>query len=222
MTAFGLPYRDRRQAGRILAQELEQYRGRPGLLVLALPRGGVTVGYEVARALLAPLDVFVVRKLGHPGNEEFAIGAIASGGVRVMNPPDREALPPAALAQLVAREQAELVRREHLYRDNRPPAPLRGRSVIVVDDGAATGASMRVALEAIRQQHCALLVAAVPVGSPQACAQLRVVADRVVCPAIPSPFNAVGQWYRQFPQVGDGEVRDLLERARSGHALDPR
>ncbi|MFC5499360.1 phosphoribosyltransferase [Caenimonas terrae] len=220
MNEMDLPYRDRRHAGRALAQRLEQYRGRSGLLVLALPRGGVPVGYEVARALAAPLDVCVVRKLGHPGHEEYAIGAIASGGVRVMNPLPDDEIEPAVLAALIAREQDELVRRERLYRGNRPAAPLRGRSVIVVDDGLATGASMRVALEAIRQQHPALLVAAAPVGSPQSCAQLADVADAVVCPATPSPFRAVGLWYREFAQVGDDEVRELLEQARLQHALE--
>ena len=153
MTDAPLPYEDRHHAGRVLAEKLARYRGRPKLIVLALPRGGVAVGFEVARALHAPLDVFVVRKLGFPGHEEYAMGAIASGGVRVMTPLPGLTVAPEAVAQVIAREQAELVRREQLYRSQRPPISLAGRTVIVVDDGLATGASMRAAVLAIRQQH---------------------------------------------------------------------
>jgi putative phosphoribosyl transferase len=212
------PFRDRRQAGRVLAEQLEHLRGRPGLLVLALPRGGVAVAFEVAHALQAPLDVFVVRKLGFPGHEEFAMGAIASGGVRVMNPLPGMNVPPQAIAAVVAREQDELVRRELLYRGERPAVSIRGRTVIVVDDGLATGSTMRAAVTAIRQQHPAHLVVAVPVGAQETCRQLRSEADEVVCAATPSPFRAVGLWYESFPQASDDEVHELLDEARREQA----
>jgi putative phosphoribosyl transferase len=211
-------FRDRRQAGRMLAEQLEHLRGRPGLLVLALPRGGVAVAFEVAHALQAPLDVFVVRKLGFPGHEEFAMGAIASGGVRVMNPLPGMNVPPQAIAAVVAREQDELVRRELLYRGERPAVSIRGRTVIVVDDGLATGSTMRAAVTAIRQQHPAHLVVAVPVGAQETCRQLRSEADEVVCAATPSPFRAVGLWYESFPQASDDEVHELLDEARREQA----
>ncbi len=213
------PFRDRRHAGRVLADKLVHLRGRPDLLVLALPRGGVAVGYEVAHALQAPLDVFVVRKLGFPGHEEYAMGAIASGGVRVMNPTIGIEVSPDDLARVVAREQDELVRRELLYRGNRPAVALRGRDVVVVDDGLATGSTMRAALLAIRQQHPSRLTVAVPVGAAETCQQLRADADEVVCAAMPTPFRAVGLWYDDFPQASDEEVRTLLEAAGREHAL---
>lgn len=213
-----LPFRDRRQAGRILAERLEHLRGQPGLLVLALPRGGVAVGFEVARALQAPLDVFIVRKLGFPGHEEFAMGAIASGGVRVMNPMPGMDVAPEAVAAVVAREQDELVRREHLYRGDRPAVGIRGRTVIVVDDGLATGSTMRAAVTSIRQQHPAHLVVAVPVGAEETCRQLHAEADEVICAATPYPFRAVGLWYESFPQASDDEVHELLEEARREQA----
>lgn len=213
-----LPFRDRHQAGRVLAERLQHYRGRPGLLVLALPRGGVAVGFEVAQALQAPLDVLVVRKLGFPGHEEYAMGAIASGGVRVMNPMPGAAVSPDEVAAVVAREQDELVRRERLYRGERPAVSVRGRTVIVVDDGLATGSTMRAAVLAIRQQHPAHLAVAVPVGAPDSCRELMDEADEVVCAAMPQPLRAVGLWYQDFPQVGDDEVRDLLEQSRRAHA----
>lgn len=218
MTDIRLPYENRRQAGRVLADALAHCRGQPDLLVLALPRGGVPVGAEVALALEAPLDILVVRKLGFPGHEEYAIGAIAGGGVRVMNPLPGMTVPPDALAEVVAHEQAELVRREQLYRGERPAIDPLGRTVIVIDDGLATGATMRAALLAIRQQKPARLVAAVPVGAAQSCRGLQDVADEVVCPATPEPFQAVSPWYRAFPQVGDDEVRALLEDSRRLHA----
>ena len=214
-----LPFRDRRQAGRALAKLLDHHRGAENLLVLALPRGGVAVGFEVAQALQAPLDVLVVRKLGFPGREEFAMGAIASGGVRVMNPMAGSGVSPRAVAEVVAREQAELIRREQLYRAGRPPLSMRGRTVIVVDDGLATGSTMRAAVLAVRQQQAARLVVAVPVGAEDTCRQLRSEADEVVCAAMPTPFRAVGLWYRQFPQASDDEVRDLLEEARREYDL---
>jgi len=218
MTGPRLPYSDRQEAGRVLARALEQERGRPGLLVLALPRGGVAVGFEVARALDAPLDVFVVRKLGLPGHEEYAIGAIASGGVRVLNSDPGVAVSPQALARVIEREQAELARREQLYRGGLPPLELQGRTVIVVDDGLATGATMRAAAQAIRRRQPARLVVAVPVGAPETCRSLRAEADAVVCPAMPQPFRAVGLWYHDFPQSTDDEVRLLLDEARREHA----
>ena len=219
MKELRLPFDDRRQAGRVLAGQLEAYRGHDNLLVLALPRGGVAVGFEVAHALQAPLDVIVVRKLGFPGHEEYAMGAIASGGVRVMNPSPGMRVSPQALAEVVAREQDELARRELLYRDGRPAAGIRGRTVIVVDDGLATGSTMRAAVAAIRQQGPAFVAVAVPVGAEETCSQLRGEADDVVCAAMPRPFRAVGLWYRDFPQSSDDEVRDLLEEARREHAL---
>jgi putative phosphoribosyl transferase len=214
-----LPFPDRRHAGRVLAEMLEAYRGREDVLVLALPRGGVAVGFEVAHALHAPLDIFVVRKLGFPGHEEYAMGAIASGGVRVMNDLQGMTVRPSDLAAVVAREQAELVRREQLYRDGRPATDIGGRTVIVVDDGLATGSTMRAAVQAIRRQRPARLVVAVPVGAEETCEQLRREADDVVCAAMPRPFRAVGLWYRDFPQASDDEVRELLEEARREHEL---
>ena len=215
MTDAPLPYDNRCQAGRVLAGRLMHYRGRPHLLVLGLPRGGVPVAAEVALALDAPLDVWVVRKLGFPGHEEYAVGALASGGVRVMNPLPGMRIPPDSLATVVAREQAELVRRETLYRGQHPAAALRGRTVIVVDDGLATGATMRAALLAVRQQQPERLVLAVPVGAADSCRALQDAADEVVCAATPEPFHAVGLWYRDFAQTSDEEVRELLAQARS-------
>jgi len=218
MTDVRLPLRDRRQAGRVLAEKLGHLRDRPDLLVLALPRGGVAVGFEVAHALNAPLDIFVVRKLGFPGHEEYAMGAIASGGVRVMNPMPGITVSPEDVAAVVEREQDELTRRELLYRGDRPAAAVRGRTVIVVDDGLATGSTMRAAVLAIRQQKPAYLVVAVPVGAEETCAMLRADADEVVCAATPRPFRAVGLWYQDFPQSTDDEVHELLDEARREHA----
>jgi putative phosphoribosyl transferase len=214
MNEVRLPFSNRHQAGRVLAEKLEQFRGRPNLLVLALPRGGVAVGFEVAHALQAPLDVFIVRKLGFPGHEEYAMGAIASGGVRVMNPIPGMNVSRTEVEAVAAREQDELVRRELLYRGDRPAVSVAGRCVIVVDDGLATGSTMRAAVIAIRQQHPEHLVVAVPVGAEDTCTQLRADADEVVCAAMPSPFRAVGLWYREFPQATDEEVHQLLDASR--------
>ncbi|CAM3325545.1 erythromycin esterase family protein [Polaromonas hydrogenivorans] len=219
MKETALPFHDRHQAGVVLAEKLAPYAGRSSLLVLALPRGGVAVGFEVARALQAPLDIFVVRKLGFPGHEEYAMGAIASGGVRVMTPLHGLSVTPEEVAAVVAREQDELVRREQLYRGHRPPVSIEGRTVILVDDGLATGATMRAAVLAVRQRHPAHLVVAVPVGAEDSCQALRSEADEVVCVATPSPFRAVGLWYKHFPQASDEEVITLLEEAHSEHEL---
>lgn len=218
MTGADLPFDDRRHAGRVLAEKISHYFGHANLLVLALPRGGVAVGFEVVRALQAPLDVFVVRKLGLPGHQEYAMGAIASGGVRVMTPLPGLSVTPGEVAEVVARELAELRRREHLYHCNKRPAlSLRGRTVIVVDDGLATGATMRAAVMALGRQHPARLVIAVPVGPQETCQALRDEADEVVCAASPQPFRAVGLWYKNFPQASDAEVNTLLEKARREH-----
>ena len=213
-----LPYADRREAGRVLAASLHHLIGRPGLLVLALPRGGVPVACEVARELGAPLDVLIVRKLGHPHHPEYAIGAIASGGVRVMNPQAALGLRAAEVERIVEAEQAELQRRERQYRGDAPPLVLHDRAAVIVDDGLATGATMRAAVRAVRQQQPASICVAVPVGAAESCAALQDEADEVVCPARPIPFRAVGLWYHAFPQVQDEEVRSLLAASRRAHA----
>jgi putative phosphoribosyl transferase len=208
-------FRDRTEAGQVLADQLVRYAHRPDVVVLALPRGGVPVGYEVAQALHAPLDVFLVRKLGLPGQEELAMGAIASGGIRVLNEEVVRKLnvPEEIIDAVAAEEQQELSRREHDYRAGRPPPDVRGRTVILVDDGLATGSTMRAAVAALRQQGPARIVVAVPVGAPETCTQLRREADEVVCAETPEPFYAVGAWYEDFSQTTDEEVRDLLARA---------
>jgi predicted phosphoribosyltransferase len=212
-----LPFRDRREAGRVLAERLRQYAGRPDVLVLALPRGGVPVGYEVAQALGAPLDVFLVRKLGVPGHEELAMGAIASGNVRVLNSDVIAMLhiPPHVIDDIAAREEVELRRREREYRDERPPLDARGRVVILVDDGLATGATMRAAAASLRRHGVARLVVAVPVAAQETCEALRPEVDEMICAATPQPFYAVGAWYEDFSQTDDAEVRALLHRAAS-------
>lgn len=209
-------FRDRREAGRVLAAQLARYANRPDVLVLALPRGGVPVAYEVARALGAPLDVFLVRKLGVPGHEELAMGAVATGGVRVLNEPVVRALdiPDRLIDAVAAREQEELARRERLYRGDRPPPDVRGRTVILVDDGLATGATMQAAVKALRQQGPARIVVAVPTASPETCEALREEVDEVVCATMPEPFYAVGLWYEDFSQTTDEEVRELLASAK--------
>jgi predicted phosphoribosyltransferase len=203
---------DRRQAGRVLATRLSHLAGRDDVVVFGLPRGGVPVAYEVARALHAPLDVFVVRKLGLPGHEEYALGAIASGGIRVVN---REAaalhrVSDSTIDAVERAERAELVRRERAYRDGRPLVPVAGRIVVLVDDGLATGATMRAAVLAVRQLHPSRVVVAVPVGSREACVDIGEAADEVVCVSTPEPFWAVGLFYEDFSQTGDEEVRLLL------------
>lgn len=210
-------FRDRADAGRVLARELRQYAGRTDVLVLGLPRGGVPVAFEVARELGAPLDVFVVRKLGAPGQEELAMGAIASGGVRVLNSEVVHLLGISAneIETITHREEQELDRRERLYRGERPAIDPRGRTVIPIDDGLATGSTMRAAAKALRRLGPEKIVVAVPVASRSTCEELGAEVDEVVCAAKPEPFYAVGQWYASFTQTTDEEVRDLLERAAS-------
>jgi putative phosphoribosyl transferase len=214
-------FQDRADAGRQLAESLREYAGRPGLIVLGLPRGGVPVAFEVARALDAPLDVFVVRKLGVPGHEELAMGAIASGGVRVLNERVVEELElgDEVIASVTAAEQRELERRELALRGGQAGEPLAGRRVILVDDGLATGASMRAAVIALRAQDVAELVVAVPIAAPEVCASFEDDVDAIVCAHTPEPFHAVGFWYDDFSQTTDDEVRELLE-ARSSAASE--
>jgi putative phosphoribosyl transferase len=214
-------FMDRTDAGRRLAAALSGYAHRPDVLVLALPRGGVPVAFEVARALDVPLDIFIVRKLGVPGHEELAMGAIASGGVRLVDEAIVRQLPISEqdIEAVAKAEQTELERRERQYRGARPLPDVAGRTVILVDDGLATGATMRVAVAALRQEHPARIVVAVPVAPPETCATLRREADEVVCAVIPEPFHAVGLWYEDFTQTTDDEVHDLLERAR--HEVAP-
>ncbi|RKH51149.1 phosphoribosyltransferase [Corallococcus sp. AB050B] len=217
-------FRDRVDAGRALGQRLRVLLGGGGdLLVLALPRGGVPVGFEVARILGVPLDVFMVRKLGTPGHEELAMGAIATGGVTVLNASvvRRLGIPKSAIAAAAEREARELVRREHLFREGRPPARVEGRTVILVDDGLATGSTMRAALRALRQHGPARVVVGVPVGAPETCAEFEREADAVVCVHTPAPFYAVGQWFEDFTQTTDDEVRELLARAAHGEESAP-
>jgi predicted phosphoribosyltransferase len=212
---LGKRFRDRREAGRLLAAKLSAYANRPDVVVLALPRGGVPVAAEVARALAAPLDIFVVRKLGVPAHEELAFGAIATGGVRVLNKEIVEALhiPEHVIDAMAAKEQEELVRRERVYRGDRPPLDVRGRTVILVDDGLATGATMQAAIKALRQQQPARIVVAVPTASPETCDELKTEVDEVICATTPDPFYAVGLWYEDFSQTTDEEVRELLARS---------
>jgi predicted phosphoribosyltransferase len=216
-------FRDRFEAGRRLATALEHYAGRPNLLVLALPRGGVPVGYEVASALPAPLDVMLVRKLGVPGHEELAMGAIASGGVRVISNDVVAALgiPDRAIATIAAHEEHELERRNQLYRGDRPPPDVRGKTVILVDDGLATGSTMRAAVAALKAQGPERLVVAVPVAAPETCEALSREVDEVVCARAPERFFAVGNWYVDFSQTSDAEVRGLLRRAWETAAQAP-
>jgi len=207
-------FADRKQAGQVLAQRLLRYRDDADTIVLALPRGGVPVAFEVAQTLHAPLDVFIVRKLGLPGHEEFAMGAIATGGVMVMNP-DLAGLhvPEAAIETVVARERSELDRRELLYRGDRPPLSIEGRVAVLVDDGLATGSTMLAAATAVRRRRPKRTVVAVPVAAAETCQAFRHEVDEVVCAVTPEPFRAVGMWYTDFGQVSDAEVHALLDAA---------
>jgi predicted phosphoribosyltransferase len=208
-------FRNRIEAGQQLAKRLTKYADRPDVLVLALPRGGVPVGYEVAQALNAPLDVFVVRKLGVPGHEELAMGAIASGGVRVLNGEVVESLriPDEVIDAAAARELRELERRERAYRDDRPPPEVQGRTVVLVDDGIATGSTMKAAIEALRQLEANRVVVAVPTAALSTAREMRSDVDELVAVMTPADFLGVGQWYEDFSQTKDEEVRDLLERS---------
>ncbi|MEX1104038.1 MAG: phosphoribosyltransferase [Dehalococcoidia bacterium] len=215
-----LPFGDRNEAGKELARRLRSEGVTPDL-VLALPRGGVPVGFEVARELGQPLDVFVVRKLGAPGQPELAMGAIASGGAQVMNPGVVESLrvTPSELDGIVARESAELMRRERAYRGDAEPLAVEGRHVVVVDDGLATGASMKAAVLALRQLSAGRITVAVPVGAVESCEEVGELADNLICLASPETFVAVGMWYRNFQPVPDAAVTELLRRARDVRPL---
>lgn len=210
-----LPFANRVRAGRLLGEALRAYSQRRDVIVLALPRGGVPVAFEIVAAIHAPLDLMLVRKLGTPGHVELAMGAIALGGVKVMNSDVVEAgsISEAAIEAVVRRERAELERRQRAYRGDRPAPRVEGRCVILVDDGLATGATMRAAVQAVRHQQPARIVVAVPVAPPDTIAALRGEADEVVCLATPEPFMAIGGWYEDFPQTSDDEVRELLARA---------
>jgi putative phosphoribosyl transferase len=210
-------FRDRTEAGRLLAERLRGYAGRDDVVVLALPRGGVPVAYEVAKELGAPLAVFVVRKLGVPGYKELAMGAIASGGVVVLDEGlvRRLGISRTQLEDTIAREAQELERRENAYDGRRGPPKLEGKTVILVDDGLATGSTMRAAAMAVRELKPACVVVAVPVAAAETCDDFRDVVDEVVCDVTPRPFHAVGLWYENFSQTSDDEVRELLERAEA-------
>jgi putative phosphoribosyl transferase len=207
-------FRDRRHAGRLLAALLKHYKQRPDLLVLALPRGGVPVGYEIAQALHAPLDVLIVRKLGVPGHEELAMGAIASGGVRVLHTSVIQmiGISEAVIDNVAQEEEQEIMRREEVYRGHRPLPQIQDRIVVLVDDGLATGSTMRAAIAAVRQQRPKQVIVAVPVASPDTCEELHAEADEVYCALTPALFFGVGQWYESFPQMSDEEVRELLDQ----------
>ncbi|MFN8489328.1 MAG: phosphoribosyltransferase [Caldilineaceae bacterium] len=218
----GIPlFENRRDAGQKLAKRLLKYAHQPQVLVLGLPRGGVPVAFEVAKALDAPLDIFLVRKLGVPGHEELAMGAIASGGVRVLNQALIRSLeiPPQVIAAITQQEQQELERREHAYRGNRPKPNLANRTVLLVDDGLATGASMRAAVLALREQHPARIVVAVPTAAPDACIEFAKLVDEMICAETPDPFWGVGMWYYDFSPTNDEEVRALLAEAHGVMAV---
>ncbi len=215
-------FKNRQEAGKLLAAHLSAYAGRSDVLVLALPRGGVPVGFEVAQALGVLLDILLVRKLGVPGQEEYAMGAIAAGGWSVLQPDVMKTLgiPKDAVEAIMRREEAELVRREKLYRANRPAPELKDYTVILVDDGLATGSTMRVAVQATRAGMPARVVVAVPVAAPQTCQAIGEIVDEIVCLRMPEPFYAVGQWYEHFDQTSDDEVIHLLDaghRAQTQH-----
>jgi putative phosphoribosyl transferase len=212
-------FRDRQDAGRFLAGKLKHLAHHPDLIVLALPRGGVPVAYEIAKELNAPLDIFIVRKLGVPIYEELAMGAIASGGVRVLNEEiiSRLGITPSMIDAAAAEQQWELERREHEYRGERAPLDVTGRIVILVDDGLATGASMRAAVQALRKRNPKRIIVAVPVGAPETCEQFEKEVDEVVCGKRPEYFGAVGEWYEDFTQTTDEEVCELLDRTTVAH-----
>lgn len=215
------PFRDRTEAGRRLAEDLEDYAGRDDVLVLGLPRGGVPVAFEVARKLDAPLDVFLVRKLGVPSQQELAMGAIASGGVRILNEgvSAQLGITEDVIARVAAEEQEELGRRERAFRGDRREPDLGGRTVLLVDDGLATGSTMSAAVTAVRAGSPAQLVVAVPVAARETCDAFRDSVDAIICSITPEPFRAVGAWYEQFPQTTDEEVRNLLARADRERAM---
>ena len=217
-------FKDRTHAGRVLAQRLEHYGSRNDVLVLALPRGGVPVAYPIAAALDAPLDVFLVRKLGAPGHEELAMGAIAAGGARVINHDVVQLLkiPKAAIERAVRREEEEIARRQREYRGTKPFPDVRNRTVILVDDGLATGATMRAAAQALRQLDARRIVVAVPVGAADTCRELEDLVDETICAFTPEPFGAVGRFYDDFDQTTDEEVQELLRRAAGETAKTPR
>lgn len=210
-----MAFRDRQEAGQILAEKLAHYRGRDDLLVLALPRGGVPVAFEVAKSLEAPLDICVVRKLGVPGASELAMGAVASGGARVLNSEVIVArqIPRASIDAAVAKEEREIARQEQIYRHGRPALPIADHLAILIDDGLATGATMRAAARAIRQHNPKGIVAAVPVGAAETCRELREEFDEAICAAEPEAFRAVGLWYEDFLPTSDQEVMALLDEA---------
>lgn len=216
-------FRDRMEAGQLLAEKLASYKERRNAYVFALPRGGVPVAYQVARALHLPLDIFTVRKLGAPGQPELALGAIASGGVRVLNQEivDALAIPKAEIDAISEKEQQELNRQEQFYRGNRSPLDPRGGTIILVDDGLATGASMRAAVKALKERGCAGIVVAVPIAASETCESLESEVDEIVCARTPEPFEAVGLWYEDFSQTSDQEVRDLLWRAGQLRSIEP-
>ncbi len=209
-------YRDRREAGERLANALEDLRGTPDLLVLALPRGGVPVAERVARRLGAPLDVFVVRKIGFPGQEELAMGAVASGGAVVVNPALVEHVPEELFRLALQQAVNELNAREQSYRGLRPPLNVEGRTVVLVDDGLATGATMTAAVEALRRQGARRIIVGVPIAAAETCEALAPKVDRIVCAATPEPFHAVGLWYEDFSPTTDEEVREILARTSGG------
>ena len=215
-------FANRTEAGRLLAEKLEKYANRNDVIVLGLPRGGVPVAYEVAKRLHVPLDVFIVRKLGVPGFEELAAGAIASGSVRVLNEDVMRAIPygDAAIEAVTAKETVELQRREQIYREGRPAPELRDKIVMLVDDGLATGATMRAAVKALRQSGAAKIVVAVPVGPPDTCREIAQEADETICLSTPEFFQAVGQYYQDFSQTSDDDVRKLLTIAAQEISLD--
>ena len=217
-------FHDRKEAGKLLAAQLAAYANQQDVIVLALPRGGVPVGFEIAQALHVPLDVIVVRKLGVPGQEELAMGAIATGGICILNKDVVQFLniPDEVIDDITAQELQELERREHLFRGERPAYDVGGRTVILVDDGIATGATMHAAVAAIKQRQPTRIIIAVPTAAPSTCYEFAAEVDEVVCVIRPEPFIAVGYWYRQFSQTSDEEVRSLLERANQGTSTIPR